>query len=83
MKELVLPSGRFATIRPITWIDRVVTRDDNPEAWIFRLALRIVLIDGAELTVDQASEMVIEEAQPIINVIAQQLVVASKSNGVS
>ena len=83
MKEVVLPSGRFATIRPITWFDRAVSRDDNPEFWIFRLALRVVQIDGNPLEFHQAAEMLIEEAQPIINVIANQLTVAAKSNGVS
>ena len=82
-REVVLPSGRFATIRPITWLDRAVSRDENPEFWIFRLALRVVEIDGAPLEFAEAAGMLIAEAQPIINVIAAELTVAAKSNGVS
>ncbi len=66
MKEIVLPSGRFATLRPITWWDKVLTSNANIDLMILTMACRIVKIDKQELTMDAAQEMPLHEANPII-----------------
>jgi len=84
MKEIVLPSGRFATLRPITWRDRVITYSNTDlEARIMALACLVVKIDGEQLTKDQAGDMELSEAQPIIEVICQEMVAGFQSKGVA
>ena len=85
MKEVVLPSGRFASIRPITWFDRVVTysASSNQELRVLLLACRVVTIDGEQLAMKQAEAMEIEEANPLIETVYADLLRASKSKGVA
>ena len=83
MKELVLPSGRFAKIRNMTWWDRVLTSNINPEVYIFCMALRVTTIDGEPLTAQEASEMPLEEANPIIELVADQILASLRSKGVA
>ena len=83
LKELVLPSGRFAAMRPLMWVDRVLCWDENPESRILRMACRVVLIDGCELTVRDAMEMTLEEANPLIEMVMNAWVQSMKSKGVA
>lgn len=83
VKEIVLPSGRFARMRGMTWWDRCCTRNDNAEIWIMAMATRVVTIDGARLTFEEAQEMGLEEANPIIVMVADQMAEALKTKGVS
>ena len=82
MREVVLPSGRFAAVRDITWEDRVCTYDANTEFWLFKLAGRVVQIDGENLTLIDAAKMNIVEANPIIEMIAAELILGIRSRGV-
>jgi hypothetical protein len=83
-KEVVLPSGRFASIRPLTWLDRVKTYSVvDLEERLIRLAVRCVTIDGAPLSREQADEMELTEAQPIIEEICKAMIAGSQSKGVA
>jgi hypothetical protein len=83
MKEIVLPSGKFAALRPITWWDRVLSVHANTDMMVLLIATRIVLIDGAQLTLEQAQAMDLQDAQPIINSICEDLVAGYKAKGVA
>ena len=82
MKELVLPSGRFASIRPITWWDKVLCHCDSTELMLILLACRVVTIDGEALTLGQAQEMELAEAMPLITVICADVLAGMKSKAV-
>ncbi len=69
-KEFTLPSGRIATLRPMTWWDKVSTANANVELMIFSLACRVVMIDKKPLTLEVAQEMPLHEAAPIISAIS-------------
>lgn len=84
MKEIVLPFGRFANIRPLTWRDRVFTwAIASIEERILALACRAVTIDGEPLTMEQALDMELEDAEPIIQAICQNIMAGIKSQGVA
>lgn len=84
MKEIVLPSGRFATLRPITWKDRVMTYAIlDLEERVIRLACRVVTIDGEILTRAAADEMELTEAEPIIQAICKEMVAGMQSKGIA
>lgn len=83
-KEIVLPSGRFAAFRPLTWRDRLFTWGlASVEERILALACRAVTIDGEPLTMEQALDMELEEAEPIIQAICQNVLAGIKSQGVA
>lgn len=83
MKEIILPSGRFAAIRQITWMDRAVCFDTHGEVMLMKLASRVVTIDGEALRMEAAAEMPLDDANPIIQAIIEQLLQALKSRGVA
>jgi uncharacterized linocin/CFP29 family protein len=84
MREIVLPSGRFAAFRPLTWRDRVATWGiASIEERVIALACRAVTIDGELLTLEQALDMELEEAEPIIQAICQNVLAGIKSQGVA
>jgi hypothetical protein len=86
LKELVLPSGRFAAMRPITWADRIVAygaHRDSLELVVLAIACRITKIDGEVLTQDAAVEMALEDANPIIEAVLSQMNAAFASKGVA
>lgn len=85
MIELVLPSGRFASIRPITWMDRAQSFDPGEpiDFWLMRLATRCVLIDGEALKMEEFARMELTEANPIINALTDMVSAAFKSRGVA
>lgn len=84
MKEVVLNSGRFASMRPMTWWDRVITAGaDTVELRILFLAARVTTLDGEPTTVEQLGNMELAEAQPIYDAVVQEFLAASKSKGVA
>jgi hypothetical protein len=82
-QERVLPSGRFATMRPLTWLDRVLSYDENVEARIMRMACRVVRIDGGELTLADAASMSLVEANPIIDMVTLAWAASMQSKGIA
>jgi hypothetical protein len=84
VKEIVLPSGRFATLRPLKWADRVMTYGlPEVEQRIMALAVRTVCIDGEPLTMQQAQEMELTEAEPIIQAIVADMLAGYQSKGIA
>lgn len=83
LKELVLPSGRFASMRPLMWVDRVLCWDENPESRVLRMACRVVRIDGCELTLHEAMQMTLMEANPLIEMVLHAWIDSQKSKGVA
>lgn len=83
MKEIVLPSGRFASIRPITWWDKVICSNPSTDVLVTGIACRVVTIDGEPLTFAQAQEMHVAEANPIISSICEELIAGIKSKGIA
>ena len=71
--EMVLPSGRFATIRDITVLDLIVAWDENPVAMQAKLAASITTIDGEKLTDHQWLLMDLDEFMPILVYVGEQL----------
>lgn len=77
-REVVLPSGRFASIKAMTWGDVVVCYDQNAMAMSAKLASRMVSIDGQPVTLDQVMEMEACEYFPINEIICKEIVEAMK-----
>lgn len=64
-QEIVLPSGRFARIRPIKWEDFVLSYDTDLYKMITKLTTRCVTIDGTGLTYQQVLDLDLDEMLPI------------------
>lgn len=71
--ELVLPSGRFARVRPITVRDLIVAFDDNSLAMQAKLVALTTTIDGQPLHLEQWVEMELDEFYPIMTHIGDVL----------
>lgn len=58
-KELVLPSGAFATLRTVTVLDFMIASRESksPDEMPLRLINRAVKIDGKKLTFEQFCEL--------------------------
>lgn len=82
-KEIVLPSGRFAAFRPITWGDVIASYSDSSPRMMATLASLICQIDGAPLTVELVIEMEISEFVPIVNIITEMMPKDFASKGVA
>lgn len=83
MREVVLPSGRFATLRPITWWDKAICANASSDLLVLGLACRVVTIDGEPLTFQQAQEMELLDANPLIGLICDELIAGMKSKGIA
>lgn len=84
MKELVLQSGRFATMRPITWWDRVVTAEAaTVELRVLFIASRITKLDGDAVTPEELGAMELAEAEPIYQSVVAEFLAAAKAKGVA
>lgn len=81
IREIVLPSGRYARMRPLTWMDLVTSYDSNPFAMLAKLALSTVEIDGENMTADDISGMGMEDASPIMAMIGDAMLQAQKFQG--
>lgn len=71
--ELVLPSGRFATIRHATVIDLIAAWDENPVAMQTKLAASLTLIDGEKLSAHQWATMDLDEFMPVLLYVGEHL----------
>ena len=71
--ELVLPSGRFATIRHATVVDLIAAWDDNPVAMQAKLAAQLTTIDGEKLTASQWLTMDLDEFMPVLVYVGEHL----------
>lgn len=74
MKEIPLPSGRVAHMRPMTWWDWVATGTAPCfDMRVLLVAARCTHIDGKPLTVEEASAMPLVEAGPLVMAVSAQL----------
>jgi hypothetical protein len=78
VKEVVLPSGRFASVRPITLGDVTAAHAENPYLMLARLAPLTTKIDGSPLTPEMFLEMEMDDFFPI-----QELLTADIARGLS
>lgn len=84
-REVVLPSGRFASMRTMTWGDLVACYDTvNVARMSAKLAACLVSIDGQPLTIDQIMQMEAAEFFPINEIICKEITAALKyKNGIA
>lgn len=71
--ELVLPSGRFASFRPLEWGDVVICWNDNNLLMLTALAARTMRIDGKEVPLDQIMKLPPDEMSPVIMHVSKSL----------
>jgi hypothetical protein len=70
--EFVLPSGRFATMRPLKWSDLVCAYNENAMVMITLLMARTVKIDGKEVSCLEFMDMDAEEVNVIANIVSSK-----------
>lgn len=74
MKQILLPSQRVASMRPMKWIDWVVTATaPSIDMRVLIAACRLTTIDGKPLSIDEASEMSMADAAPLITEVMAQV----------
>jgi len=84
VKEVVLPSGRFAAFRKLRFGDFVISHDDNPHAMLAKLAEQTVTLDGEPISFEQIMEMDAGEFFPISKVLSDFMCEAmSTQNGIA
>ena len=71
MNEIVLPSGKFARLRPLTALDFLLSQKlPHPEAVLVSLA---VTFDDASLTYAEVLELPLEEFMPVMGMLGKVL----------
>lgn len=75
--EIVLPSGKFARIRPILTVDFLLAA--NAEHMIAALVASNTLIDDEYVTYQEVLEMPLEDAMPLLDLINLKLKLANKT----
>ena len=75
--EIVLPSGKFARIRPILTVDFLLAA--NAEHMIAALVASNTLIDDEYVTYQEVLEMPLEDAMPLLDLINSKLSSANKT----
>lgn len=87
MKEIVLPSGKFARMRNITWKDFddiFAVATDNVWLMQTRLMAQVITIDGKSVTVEELQDMAADEVLPIFNMISKKFDQINKlKNGIA
>lgn len=83
IKEIVLPSGRFASFREITWGDMIFAYSENAPAMMGRLVSRCCHVDGEPLTIDEVGAMLMADFLPIMNVLVEMLPSSFSGRGVA
>jgi hypothetical protein len=73
-KEVILPSGAFAKIRSLTWGDRILANigaaaSGGGEMYLAHLVARVATIDGEAVTVEQALELDLRDADALITAL--------------
>lgn len=81
--EIVLPSGRFASFRPITWGDVIASHADNGPHMMAVMATLVCRIDGELLALPDIRMMPIVEFMPIVNIIVDMMPKDMASKGVA
>lgn len=82
-KEIVLPSGRFASFRAMTWGDVMEAHSDNGPRMMAVMATLVCRIDGEALTLLDVHEMTLAEFMPIVNIIAEMMPKDLSSKGIA
>lgn len=82
-KEIVLPSGRFASFRPITLGDVIVSHSEIGPRMMAIMATLVCEIDDEPVTAEQVLAMTLDEFMPIANVIADMMPKDMASKGVA
>ncbi len=75
--EIVLPSGKFARVRPILTIDFLLAA--SAEHMIAALVASNTLIDDEYVTYQEVLEMPLEDAMPLLDLINLKLKLANKT----
>ena len=75
--EIVLPSSKFARIRPILTIDFLLAA--SAEHMIAALVASNTLIDDEYVTYQEVLEMPLEDAMPLLDLINLKLKLANKT----
>lgn len=75
--EIVLPSGKFARVRPILTIDFLLAA--STEHMIAALVASNTLIDDEYVTYQEVLEMPLEDAMPLLDLINLKLKLANKT----
>jgi len=70
-QEIVLPSGRFARVRPIKWEDFVLSYDADLYKMITKPTVRCVTIDGAALVYQEVLDLDLDEMLPINHILGE------------
>lgn len=83
VKEIVLPSGRFAAIREASFSDIQASYSENGMLTMANLAALLVTIDGEPITTEALDRMSLSDAMLIINTIAEIIKPALTAKAVS
>lgn len=75
--EIVLPSGKFARIRPILTIDFLMAT--KAEHMMAALVALTTLIDDEYLTYGELMQMPIEDSAPLMSIVSAKLESAHKT----
>lgn len=74
MKQIPLPSGRTAQMRPMTWGDWIGTATIPAfETRVMAVACRLTTIDGKALTPEEACSMSMLEAGPLMRAVIAEI----------
>lgn len=80
-KEVVLPSGRYAKMRQLTWMDMINAYNGNPFQMMAVLAMIAVTVDDKAIDADFISTAPLSEALPILSMLGEALAQANKHQG--
>lgn len=80
-REIVLPSGVFAKIRRINWIDLALANIGEPALLQLRLAQRVVTFDGEVWPLEKIMSLDVDDAIPVSELINAQILTAKKFEG--
>ena len=72
-KEIILPSGRFARIKPIS-LRHYIAIAEYPKEWATAVAMALcVELDDEPMTIEQALELPFKEASPIVVLLNEMI----------
>ena len=80
--ECVLPDGRFARIRTVTWGD-VLQALIVPNVMLPALAVRVCTLDEKPLTLEEWLEQDLEDVAPIIAELNKRIAALNNNKGVA
>lgn len=71
--EIVLPSGKFATMRVMTMGDIACAFDTNPYVFFIHLLSHIARVEDHDVSIDDIAAMDATDVQPMIAYVAKKL----------